>query len=378
MRSVAVPDAPLRILHLCSIKGRGGTGYMAGRVCRLLHEAGHQVWVGACPESKVAERAVEQGLPLLSGLHLRRGFRPVSLATDVRLIRRAIREHDLQIVHAWHSIEYWTAALAVTGTPTRLARTRGLVTPISPHFFNRLLHRRTGAVFATCRRIAENYRAAGLGMDNVFPLVDGVDVQRFRPGLDGGAVRAALGIPLTAPLIASIGRLEPVKDQATLLRALAKLPADVHALFAGDGSQRVELERLAGELALTGRAHFLGVRADIPELLAAADIYCLCSVGSEGSSRATLEALACGLPCVTTLVGMLPDIIKPGRTGLLFPPGGIDALAECLDNLLADSTLRRRLGEAGRRLAESAHSEATMVDSVIEVYRRMLNRAEHG
>jgi len=370
----SAPAAPLAVLHLCSITSRGGTGYMASHICRLLHGRGHRVVMGTRAGGKVEERAREDGIERLDGLRFRPGFHPVDLWRDVQRIRQALRERAIQIVNAWHSIEYWTAALAVRGTGVRLARTRGLVTPQRPHLCNRFLHARTHAVFATCRRIEANYAEAGFGTDNVFLLPDGVDTERFRPGGDRAPVRQELGLADDVILIANVGRLQDVKDQTTFLRALAQLPASVHGVIAGDGPSRESLLQEAAALGLGGRAHLLGVRADIPAILAAADIYTLCSVGSEGSSRATLEAMAAGLPCVTTTVGMLPDIVKPGRTGLLFGPGRVEELVECLENLLADGSLRRHLGKAARAFVEAHHSETVMVRRVEEVYRAILAR----
>lgn len=367
--------APLRVLHVCSIKGRGGTGYMAGHLCRLLRERGHEIAVAACAGSKVAERAAQDGLPLLEGLQLRRGLHPVSLLRDIALLRRYVTARRVQIVHAWHSIEYWTCAAAIAGTGAKLARTRGLVTPVRPHFFNRLIHNRTAALLATCGKIEALYRESGLRSDNLFRLQDGVDTARFSPGRDGSALRRELGIPPEAFVVANVGRTEPVKGQRTLLDALARLEG-VHAVIAGDGSLRTELARQAEASGAGARVHFLGVRGDVENVLAAADVYTLCSVGSEGSSRATLEAMACALPCVTTGVGMLPDIVKPGITGLLFSPGNAEQLAECLANLANDSGMRRRLGAAARRLVEERHSETAMALSVETAYLAALGQAQ--
>ncbi len=362
----------LTVLHLCSITSRGGTGYMASHICRLLHRAGHRVLVGTRTGGKVEERAREDGIALVDGLRLVSGFHPRCLAGDVLRLRRCFREAGVQIVNTWHSIEYWTAALAVLGTPVRLVRTRGLVTPMRGHVFNRLLHNRTAAVFATCRKIEENYRLAGLREENVFRLADGVDTERFRPGRDRMRVRQELGLAPETPLVANVGRMQGVKAQDAFLTAMANLPADVHAAVAGDGPLRETLHEQARALGLAERVHFLGMRSDIPDVLAAADLFALCSRGSEGSSRATLEAMATGLPCVTTTVGSLPDLIKPGRTGLLFPPNGVAELTECMEHLVNDAGLRRRLGEAACAYVRERHSEAAMLRSVEEVYQRIL------
>jgi glycosyltransferase involved in cell wall biosynthesis len=360
------------VLQVCSIKGRGGTGYMAVRVARLLAEAGCRVFVAPCPGSKLEERARAEGLPVVEGLRLRRGFHPLDLCRDVRILRRTIRREAVDIVHTWHSIETWTGLLATLRTPARLARTRGLVTPPGPHLANRLLHARTGALFVTCGRIRTAWREAGFSMETVFDLVDGVDHERFRPGRDGSRIRAEAGVPPGAFCLASVGRLEPVKAQATILRALVSLPESVHLLLAGGGSLRGALEEEAVALGVRPRTHFLGIRSDVEDVLAAADAYVLASRGSEGSSRATLEAMAAGLPAVTTPVGSLPDIVRSGETGLLFPPGDADVLSAQIGRLLGDDDLRGRLGRAARDLIERERTETAMVRSLLDGYAQVL------
>ncbi len=361
----------LTVLHLCSIKGRGGTGYMAARLCRLLRDQGVRVLVGACAHSKMDARARAAGLERLEGLHLLRGFHPRALAADVRRIRACVRRENVDIVHAWHSIEYWTAAAALLGLRARLARTRGLVTPFRATWVNRLIHRRTALVHAACTRIAERYREAGFDMRRVRVVHDGVDLDRYAPGGDPGPVRREAGVPPDAPVVAAVGRLEPVKGHRVLLEAFAQVRArapQAHLVLAGDGSERPALEARAGAEDLRGAVRFLGVRKDVPAVLAAADVFALASVGSEGSSRATLEAMAAGLPVVASAVGTLPDLVREGETGLLAPPGDAQALADGLCALVADPARRRTFGRAARARAEAEFDERRFARRMKDLY----------
>ncbi len=364
---------PLSILHVCSIKGRGGTGYMAGHLIRLLHESGHQVYVAACEGSKIEERANEQGLTFLPGLELRRGFRPKALWHDVKLLRQWIREKNIDIIHAWHSIEYWSCFLATLGTGVKLTRTRGIVTPVKAHCFNQFIHNKTAALFVTCEKIRQNYVRAGFLMKNIFLLNDGVNTHRFCPGPDALGVRKMFDIPEDAFLIGNIGRLEPVKGQHTLLHALKHLPETVHALLIGGGSREKELKTLAEELGVTNRVHFSGVQSNVEEWLRACNAYVLCSVGSEGSSRATLEAMATHLPCITTTVGMLPDIVRENDTGLLFEPEDHVALVKQIKRLLNEADLKEKIAERSYEMVTRDWSEEAMVRNVEAVYRQVLS-----
>jgi len=363
------------VLHLCSIKGRGGTGYMAGTLARRSAEAGARVLVGACPGSKMEERTREAGLETLDGLHLRRGFHPFFLVGDLRRIRRCLHTCAVDIVHTWHSIEYWTAAVALLGERAKLVRTRGIMTPVRGTAVNRWIHGRTAFVHVTCRRIEAMYHESGLAPDRVRLIHAGVDLQRFTPRTPGAVLRESFGIPSGVPVVASIGRLEAVKGHVHLLEALARLRGQdlsFRVLVAGDGSLRASLEARARELGLSDRVRFLGVRDDIPAILAACNVYVLTSIGSEGSSRATLEAMASGLPVVASDVGMLPDIVKDGSNGYLVPPGDPDALARRLRPLLLDRGLRNAMGLNARILMEEGFGEQAFAETMLDRYRTAL------
>jgi glycosyltransferase involved in cell wall biosynthesis len=141
-------------------------------------------------------------------------------------------------------------------------------------------------------------------------------------------------------------------------------------VLVGDGP---EMERLAGlrdELGLGGRALLLGQRRDIPALLNAADVFALSSL-SEGVSLALLEAMAVGLPAVVTEVGGNPEVVLPGATGLLLPPGLPHELALALLEALDDPARAAAWGRAGRRRVLERFSLAGMARAYADLYREV-------
>ena len=357
----------LTVLHLCSLTTRNGTVHLASRLCRLLAAHGLQVLVGAREGSKIFDWTADSGVEAVPGLELRAGFQPRSLARDVARLRELIRARGVDLVHTWQSAETYIAALAVVGTRAELVRSRTITKPIRPHVARPMLQRVCRASFVTCSRIEQAVVASGFPRERIHPLVEGVDTGRFRPDPEARALRGELGLPADARVVANIGRLEAVKGQVHFIEALARLPADVHGVIAGEGRARAALEQRRAELGLERRVLLLGVRADVPRVLAASDVYALTSTGSEGSSRATLEALATGLPVVCSDVGMLPDIVRAPH-GLLVPPGDPGALADALRALLDDPRRLAEMGRAARAFAERERSEACMLASVESVY----------
>ncbi len=188
------------------------------------------------------------------------------------------------------------------------------------------------------------------------------------------SLRAELGLPATAVLVLTTGRLHPVKGHADALPALAQVVAqrpETHFVWAGEGEERPRLEHWLREHTLTAHVHLLGARADVPALLAASDLFLLPSRW-EGVSVAILEAMAAGLPVVATAVGGTPEVVVEGQTGLLVPPQDPHALAGAILRLLDRPEAAARLGEAGSQRVAAHFTLAHMVAQTEALYADLL------
>jgi sugar transferase (PEP-CTERM/EpsH1 system associated) len=212
----------------------------------------------------------------------------------------------------------------------------------------------------------------GVPASKVRTIHNGVDTRRFQPG-DPSAARRALGLPADCPIAGTVGRLDPVKDQAGLIRAFALATRERPALLviAGEGPCRAELETLTRSLGLEERVRLLGERDDVPTLLQALDCFVLPSLG-EGISNAILEAMAAGLPVIATLVGGNGELVQGGVTGTLVEPRDAEALAGALAAYFRDPDLARAHGAAGRLRAEREFSLERMLLGYGDLYRSHL------
>ncbi len=200
---------------------------------------------------------------------------------------------------------------------------------------------------------------------------NGVPVDRFqrppdpelRDRLTGGADR---------PIILTAARLAPQKGLDVLLRAAVHVPGG-QFVFAGEGPERPRLEAQAEKLGLDDRVLFLGRRSDVPELLAASDVFVLPSL-FEGSSLAVLEAMAAGKPVVSSAIGGTDELVVDGESGLLVPPGDVGALALALNTLLSEAELRARLGARARDRVQTCFSASTAAARTTRVYEDLLDR----
>jgi sugar transferase (PEP-CTERM/EpsH1 system associated) len=219
---------------------------------------------------------------------------------------------------------------------------------------------------------------AGVNAARIEQIYNGVDTERFQPG----PAKSREWLPATfrdagLTLIGTVGRIQPVKDQATLLQAFARLVAqraDLRArlrlLIVGDGPLLEELKALAATLHIADITFFPGAMGDVPQALRALDVYVLPSL-NEGISNTILEAMACGLPVVATGVGGNLELVEDGVCGRFFTPRDVSGLCDLLLQYTLDVPLREAHSRAARHIALDRYSLASMVARYTAAYDRL-------
>jgi glycosyltransferase involved in cell wall biosynthesis len=187
------------------------------------------------------------------------------------------------------------------------------------------------------------------------------------------ALREELGGGEGRPLVLTPARLDAQKGHRVLFEAIPQVP-DAVFLLAGEGPEREPLEALAAQLGIADRVRFLGRREDVPQLLAACDVFALPSL-YEGSSLAVLEAMAAGIPIVSSAIGGTDELIEDGRSGLLVAPGDAGALAAALQRVIGDPALRESLAARARERVQDGLTREQMAARVSGVYRELLGEA---
>jgi glycosyltransferase involved in cell wall biosynthesis len=360
----------LPVLHVLNTLQTGGAEYLVLNLARALDRRRFPMLVCSLQgDGEIGAELRGLGVPTFV-LERREGIDPFLVPSLVSLIRR----HHVRIVHT-HNVAPWLYA----GLAARLAGAAVCHTEHSSLFPEQralkkaewLLGHLSKAVICDGEDVRRQLvEEQGLSPRNVVTVYNGVDTSTYGQPVDRAAGRQALGLELTAPVVGTVARLEPVKDQATLLEAFAQVAArlpEARLVVVGDGSQRAALEEQARQPALAGKVLFAGRRADVASLLPLLDAFVLSSV-SEGLPLTILEAMAAGLPVVSTAVGVVPEAVVEGETGRLVPVKDAGRLAEAIGELLGDPTRARAMGAAGQKRARELFDLRVMTRRYEDLY----------
>jgi glycosyltransferase involved in cell wall biosynthesis len=295
----------------------------------------------------------------------------------LRLARR-LRSHGIDLTHTHNRM-----ALIYGAPAARLAGTAVVHTKHgkNPKAGTRLLLAKLAArcvdsfVAVSPETAALARRRGEVDERRLLVITNGVDLGAFQPRAAARArVRAELKIPEDAWVAGTAGRLAVEKNQALLVRAAAPLLGpEAHLVLAGDGPLRPALAELAATRGASASVHLLGSRRDVPDVLNALDVFVLSS-DTEGLPLVILEAMATGLPIVSTNVGGIADVVDEGGTGFLVPAGDEEQLRARLGSLRADPELARAFGRRARAAAEETHSSERMLSAYNDLYERVLSQ----
>jgi len=220
----------------------------------------------------------------------------------------------------------------------------------------------------------------GIPKDKITQIYNSVDTEKFSPMPEERPhLPAEANQPENAFVIGTVGRMEGIKDQITLVQSfiqLCRLQGETSKVpflvLVGDGSLREPARNLLDEAGLLDKAWLAGSRDDIPDLMRALDLFVLPSI-NEGISNTIIEAMATGLPVVATQAGGNPELVIPDKTGMLVPPKDVAAMATVLNLYFRNSDLCEAHGSAGRTRVLNQFSLQTMIDSYFSIYDQLLS-----
>ncbi|MHB8771653.1 MAG: glycosyltransferase family 4 protein [Syntrophales bacterium] len=388
----------IKVVHIITRFDKGGSaentfltvcGLDKNRYEVLLITGSPPAGNSADPEARAAQQNVDAardaGVRMIAIRRLVRDLRPLSDMISFLALLRIIGNERPDIVHTHTSkagiLGRWAALLCrvpvIVHTPHGHVFW-GYFGPLKTRLFiwlEKCTAWFTDAIITLTPQEREDHLKLRIAPERKFTVIhSGVDLRKFRADGYGQAdTKRGGGVEPATTVIGTAGRLTAIKGQDVLIRAVAELVRrghDVALVLLGEGELRGELEELARRLGIGDRVHFLGWRSDVAGVMAAFDIFCLPSL-NEGMGKVLVEAMAMGKPIAASDIGGIRDIVRPGENGLLVPVGDGAAWVAALTRLARDPEERRRLGEAGRRMAP-LYSAEEMIKKIDRLYGNLL------
>lgn len=378
-----------RILQVCAVDFTAF--HLLGPLLRACREAGFSTEF-ACADGPGAAALRSEGF-IHRAIPITRSASPIHQLRAIGTLAWSLWRDRPDVVHTHTPVGglVGRAAAALAGVPAvHTFHGLPLRDAIVPTFVERvfliaerIVARRTRCFMSQARgdvSRAVSLRIARAGAVTV--VGNGVDIQRFQP--DAAVrerVRSDLGLANDDVVVITVARLVREKGLLDLADAALLLADDprIHVLVVGsalpsdrsDVSEALREHRVAARLG--GRWRLLGARADINDLLKAADVFVLPSY-REGLPRSIIEAMATGLPIVATDIPACRELVQPGANGLIVPVDDARAISSALATLASDRVLRERYGARSRALAVQHHDERSVLERQLAVLREAMRR----
>jgi glycosyltransferase involved in cell wall biosynthesis len=343
---------------------------------RALRDAGHDV-MGIASDGPFMEKIRAEGFRV-EPVYIERSFNLLRHSGSAKRLKALFKRERFDIVHVHTPV----AALIGRWAAWRAGVPRIVYTAHGFYFHERMIWpkraaftalewlggRRTDVLFTQAEEDAATARRLRLAKGPISAIGNGVDPERFHPARDAGerrALRAQFDAGESDAVILVVGRLVAEKGYVELIEAMRGVEAKLWVVgerLQSDHAGPVEhaVEMAERDPVLKQRVRFLGYRADVPELMRAADIYTLPS-HREGMPRSVIEAMMTGLPVVGTNIRGTREEVVEGGTGTLVPVGDTRALAAALSRLARDATLRAAWGAKGRERALALYREDLVI-----------------
>jgi glycosyltransferase involved in cell wall biosynthesis len=364
------------ILHTESSLGWGGQEMRIVQESLEFMNRGYRMMIACQPGSGIQNVAEGKGIPVIA-LRMRASVDPLAVANCIR----AIKKNGVDLVHTHSSTDSWCCSTGARLAGVPVIRSRHVTTPISKNLFSYFLFMKLAdrviTSGETIRRqmIEEN----GYNPRKIISIPAGIDEKRFSPEIDGDSVRKDLNIGKDDYLLGVVSVLRRWKGHEYLLEAFRTLREKIPRLklvITGSGPQERNIRKYIEGNGLGGEVMMTGYREDVPRILKSLDLFILPSLSNEATSQVIPQAMAMGIPVISTFAGGIWEVVKNGETGKLVPPRDAPALSEAIFWAYQNREETRKMARKAREVVLKDFTLTGMIDKTESVYRELLDGHE--
>ncbi len=361
----------LRIIHTECHMSFGGQEIGTVREAKYLLKKGHDVVIVCQPGSRIAERCMKEMVPFRNVPGMRKAFLAPYTMSKAFLLLLKYRPH---IVHCHSAQDHWIFGFAARVLGIPVVRTRhNSVEPRKIWAVNFLYNRLTDRLITRGESVRKQLiEGAGCRPDRVSSIPLGVDIDEFTVSEPPERTKEKLGLA-GRRIVLCVAILRTWKGHEELIRACSLLKGtypDLALLLVGDGAEKLKLERIAEDVAMTENVLFAGFRDDIPELMSCSDVMVLAS-HFEGAPQVIPQAWAAGTPVISTPVGGIGEMVVDGVNGILTSPGHSEELASAIGRVLDNRDYAGNLVSGGRKSLEEGFTIEWSMQNTLDIYREL-------
>lgn len=361
------------IVHTESSGGWGGQEIRTLNEIREFIKEGHPVTLLCDANTPMSTRAKEYGIPTVELPMGKKTFK------GLFAIRHWIANNDFDIINTHSSSDSWMVALGMRLTLKRkpLVRTRHVSAPVSNNRATRWLYQKaSNHIVTTGEKLRETLiRDNNIAPDKVTSVPTGIDCDAFVPAKDKTAVRQQLGLPTNKIIIGIVATLRSWKGHQYLIDAFAQLDKpDTHLLIVGNGPQWDNIHQQIDRLNISDKVTLCGEQKDVIPWLQSMDIFVLPSYANEGVPQGLMQAMACGLPVISTDVGSITEIVKHGDTGFIVNQKSQASILDAIQFLLDHDDEKSRVAQQGTLHTRKTCSIKYMKKNMQEILSATIKR----
>lgn len=366
----------MRILHIIDTLGMGGAENVLIGLTEGQRKLGNEVAVMplVCAEHTPIRDVIESNgisvIPLVSSGSV---YRP----SFIWKISKFLRHYDIVHVHLFPAL-YWAGiakllsfsktSLVYTEHSTNNKRRKSRFL----HIVDTIIYQYSYKMIIACAdKVLQSYKESFPSVEHVCAINNGIDTQKFREA-ESYSKNELLGVSEDCFIVTMVARFMTMKRQDTIVEAMTKLPIDIHAVFVGGNETDeglIQVKRMASDLGVKDRVHFLYIRKDVPRILKTSDVVIMAS-DYEGLSLSSIEGMAAGKPFVATNVDGLREVV--GGAGFLFENKDVSALARIINKLYKDKKLYVETSKQCQQRSMEFDAKR-MTEAYMRVYNNVLS-----